>query len=51
MKALVYHGPGQRSWDTVPNPTLQLPTDAIVKIDTATFAAAICTFSRATCLR
>jgi len=36
MKALVYHGPGQRSWDTVPNPTIQLPTDAIVKIDTAT---------------
>ena len=23
MKALVYHGPGQKSWDTVPNPTLQ----------------------------
>src|ERR1700694_835222 len=36
MKALVYHGPGQRSWDTVPNPTIQAPTDAIVKIDTAT---------------
>jgi alcohol dehydrogenase len=36
MKALVYHGPGQKSWDTVPNPTLQFPTDAIVKIDTAT---------------
>jgi alcohol dehydrogenase len=36
MRALVYHGPGQRSWDTVPNPTIQLPTDAIVKIDTAT---------------
>jgi len=36
MKALVYHGPGQRSWDTVPNPTIQKPTDAIVKIDTAT---------------
>src|ERR1700732_3684710 len=36
MKALVYHGPGKRSWDTVPNPTIQLPTDAIVKIDTAT---------------
>lgn len=36
MKALVYHGPGQRSWDTVPNPTIQTPTDAIVKIDTAT---------------
>ena len=36
MKALVYHGPNQRSWDTVPNPTIQKPTDAIVKIDTAT---------------
>jgi alcohol dehydrogenase len=36
MKALVYHGPGKRSWDTVPNPTIQSPTDAIVKIDTAT---------------
>ena len=36
MKALVYHGPGQKSWDTVANPTIQSPTDAIVKIDTAT---------------
>jgi alcohol dehydrogenase len=36
MKALVYHGPGQKSWDNVANPTIQLPTDAIVKIDTAT---------------
>jgi alcohol dehydrogenase len=35
MKALVYHGPGQRSWDTVPNPTIQAATDAIVKIDSA----------------
>ncbi|HZK75121.1 MAG TPA: zinc-dependent alcohol dehydrogenase family protein [Clostridia bacterium] len=36
MKALVYHGPAKRSWDTVPNPTIVAPTDAIVKIDTAT---------------
>jgi alcohol dehydrogenase len=36
MKALVYHGPGQRSWDEVPNPTLKAPTDVIVKIDTTT---------------
>ena len=36
MKALVYHGPGQRSWDTVPDPKLMEPTDAIVRIDTAT---------------
>jgi len=36
MKALVCHGPGEKSWDTVPNPTIQSSTDAIVKIDTAT---------------
>jgi alcohol dehydrogenase len=36
MRALVYHGPGLKSWDTVANPTIQFPTDAIVKIDTAT---------------
>jgi alcohol dehydrogenase len=36
MRALVYHGPGLKSWDNVPNPTIQLPTDAIVKIDAAT---------------
>ena len=36
MKALVYHGPGKKSWDEVPNPTIELPTDAIVKIDSAT---------------
>src|SRR6185295_7463599 len=32
----VYHGPKQKSWDTVPEPTLQAPTDAIVRIDTTT---------------
>jgi alcohol dehydrogenase len=36
MKALVYHGPGQKSWDEVPNPAIKFPTDAIVKIDLAT---------------
>jgi len=36
MKALVYHGPGQKSWDTVPDPTIKFPTDAIVRIDSAT---------------
>jgi alcohol dehydrogenase len=36
MKGLVYHGPGQRSWDEVPDPTLELPTDAIVRIDSST---------------
>ena len=36
MKALVYHGPGQRSWDSVPDPALIEPTDVVVRVDTAT---------------
>src|SRR6476660_7123371 len=36
MKALVYHGPGERSWDSVPDPAIQEPTDAIVRIDSST---------------
>jgi alcohol dehydrogenase len=36
MKALVYHGPGERAWDTVTDPTIIDPTDAIVRIDTST---------------
>ncbi len=36
MKALVYHGPGQRSWDTVEDPKIIDPTDALVRIDTTT---------------
>ncbi len=36
MKALVYHGPGQRAWEDVPDPRIEEPTDAVVKIDTST---------------
>lgn len=36
MKALVYQGPGLRGWDTVPDPTIIDPTDAVVRIDTST---------------
>jgi alcohol dehydrogenase len=36
MKALVYHGPGQRAWETVPDPMIQEASDAIVRIDTST---------------
>jgi alcohol dehydrogenase len=36
MKALVYHGPGQRGWDNVPDPTIIDPTDIVVRIDTST---------------
>jgi len=36
MKALVYHGPGERRWETVPDPTIQEPTDVVVRIDSST---------------
>jgi len=36
MKALVYHGPGERRWETVPDPRLEEPTDVIVRIDSST---------------
>jgi alcohol dehydrogenase len=36
MKALVYHGPRQRAWETVPDPRIEDATDAIVRIDTST---------------
>ena len=36
MKALVYHGPGERGWDTVEDPTIIDPTDIVVRIDTTT---------------
>ena len=32
MKALVYHGPGTKSWEEKENPVILKPTDAIVKI-------------------
>jgi alcohol dehydrogenase len=32
MKALVYHGPGNKSWEEKPKPVIKETTDAIVKI-------------------
>ena len=36
MKALVYHGPGERRWETVPDAALEEPTDVVVRIDSST---------------
>jgi alcohol dehydrogenase len=36
MRALVYHGPGKRSWENKPSPTIQDAGDAIVRITTST---------------
>ncbi|MFI5589502.1 hypothetical protein ACIA5G_30925 [Amycolatopsis sp. NPDC051758] len=36
MKALVYDGPGRRSWTDHAEPVLTAPTDAIVRIDAVT---------------
>ena len=36
MKALVYHGPGEKAWEEAPDPRIEEPTDAIVRIDSST---------------
>src|SRR4051812_6027427 len=36
MKALVYHGPGQKEWAEVPMPAIQTDTDAVVRVDATT---------------
>lgn len=36
MKALVFHGAGKKAWEDRPKPTVQEPTDAIVRITTST---------------
>jgi len=36
VKALTYHGPGEKGWDTVPDPEITAPTDAIVEITSTT---------------
>ncbi len=36
MKALVYHGPGRMAWEDAPKPTIQVDTDAIVRVDAVT---------------
>lgn len=36
MKALVYHGPGKKAWERVPDPEILRPTDALVQVDTTT---------------
>jgi alcohol dehydrogenase len=36
MKALVYHGPGQKDWETISDPVLRDPTDVLVRVETTT---------------
>jgi alcohol dehydrogenase len=36
MKALVFHGPAQKGWETVPDPVIEEATDAIVRITSST---------------
>lgn len=36
MKAVVYHGPGEKKWEEVPDPQIQAATDVIVQVDTTT---------------
>ena len=36
MKALVYHGPGMKAWEDVPDPVIEDSTDAIVRVEAVT---------------
>jgi len=36
MKALVYHGPGARAWEEVPDPAITAPTDIVMRVDAVT---------------
>jgi alcohol dehydrogenase len=36
MKGLIYEGPGRRSWASKPDPSIEAPTDIVVKIDSST---------------
>lgn len=36
MRALVYHGPGHKAWEEVPDPTIVNATDVVVQVDTTT---------------
>ena len=36
MKALVYHGPGRKAWEDVPDAAIIEPTDVVVRVDTTT---------------
>jgi alcohol dehydrogenase len=36
VKALVYHGEGKKAWDEVPDPAIDSPTDAVVRVDAVT---------------
>ena len=36
MKALVYHGPGNKAWEDVPDARVEEPTDVVVKVETTT---------------
>jgi alcohol dehydrogenase len=36
MRALVYHGPGQKAWEEVPKPEITEDSDAVVRVDSVT---------------
>jgi alcohol dehydrogenase len=36
VKAIVYHGPGEKGWEDVPDPSIVEATDAIVRVDAVT---------------
>jgi hypothetical protein len=42
MRAIVYHGPGDKRWEEVSDPKLIDDTDAIVRVDAVTICGTGC---------
>ena len=36
VHGLVYHGSGKKDWETVPDPSVVEPTDAVIRVDAVT---------------
>jgi threonine dehydrogenase-like Zn-dependent dehydrogenase len=51
MKALVYHGPGEKAWEAVPDPAIHDTTDAVVRVEATTICGTDLHILRATCRR
>lgn len=42
MRAVVYHGPGDRRLENVPDPRIEDPKDVIVRVTTSTICGRTC---------
>ena len=51
MKALIYHGPGNKAWEEKPKPVILESTDAIIKISKTTICGTDLHILKVMCLK